>query len=282
VRVDVRATAVTLTDVITRQGYFIAADQARFPMLLGWEAAGTVDTLGPGVDDLAASEEVLVFTPQALNQLGTYAEQIVVPAEGLARRPTGLDPVPGSTLPLSGLTAAQAVEATGCGAGSSLLIIGALGAVGLLATQLARHAGIEVLASVRAEQANEARELGVKHAIDRDGDICAQVRDIRAEGVDAVISTVGAGVWSAALEAIRDGGRLVHIVPGDAPPPQRGIAVTMVYVQPDRALLERLAGMAADGTLDTRVRQVLPLEEAGRAHELVAGGAVGGRIVLTP
>lgn len=281
-RVNVRATAVTLTDVTTRQGSFIAADQARFPMLLGWEAAGVVDALGPGVDDVAVGDEVLVFTPQALNQLGTYAEQIVVPAEGIAHPPAGLDPVSASTLPLSGLTAAQAVELTGCGAGSSLLVIGALGAVGLLATQLARHAGVEVLASVRAEQAVEARQLGVNHAIDRDGDLSAQARDVRPGGVDAVLSTVGAAVWPAALEAIRDGGRLVHIVPGDVPPPQRRIAVTMAYVHPDRALLERLAGMAADGTLDTRVRHVLPLECAGQAHELVAGGAVGGRVVLTP
>lgn len=281
VRVRVEAAAVTSTDVATRMGWAITPDQARFPMLLGWEAAGLIDAAGPGAEEWQEGDPVVAFTPQMITQQGTYAELIIANVEGLARRPPDLDPVAASTIPLSGLTAVQALDAAGATEGTSLLVVGAIGAVGSLLAQLARERGVEVVASVGVADTDEAKRLGAAHTVDRAGDVAGAVRAVFPDGVDAAISLAPATAWPGALGAVRNAGRFITAV-GGQPEPERGIEPAMIYVHPDPAALSLLVEQLASGAVDPRVESVLPLAEAADAHRLFESRKVRGRIVLVP
>lgn len=278
VRLRVAAAAVNPVDLGTREGRTIAAETARFPMILGWDAAGTVEAVGDGEQRWRVGEAVLAMSPQPATQVGTYAERVVLDAGLLAPLPAGLDVEVAATLPLAGLTARQALDALDLTAGQRLLVNGPVGAIGRLVLQLAAKAGVEVVAVVRADDVERAIDLGAAETVDRDN-VVAQV--------DAALDVVGGKAAHAAFAAVRDGGRYVTVVPewwrpGGPFDPDRGITPRLVQVQPDAQQLERLAADAASGTLRSRVEAVYALGDAGQAHHRQAAGALRGKLVIRP
>jgi NADPH:quinone reductase-like Zn-dependent oxidoreductase len=180
-------------------------------------------------------------------------------------------------LPVSGLTALQALEVLGLGRGQRLLVTNGGGVTGSLAIQLAAAMGVEVTTTASGAAAERLRGLGAAEIIDyHDPNWPGQARG----GFDGAL-TAAIGTVEAALPLVRDGGRLCSLT-SDAPAGERGIASTDFYVRPDAAQLAQLATQVSQGTLQIAL-EVHPLQEGPTAFFRVAAGQSSGRkLVLIP
>jgi NADPH:quinone reductase-like Zn-dependent oxidoreductase len=252
------------------------------PFTVGWDVAGVVDGLGVGVTRFAPGDRVFGM-PRFPREAAAYAEYVTSPSRQLARIPTGLSDVEAAALPLAGLTAWQAlVETAEVESGTRVLVLAAAGGVGHLAVQIAKARGGYVIGTARAEKHPFVASLGVDEAVDyTSGPLAERVHD-----VDVVFDLVGPEAAGEALPTLRDGGLLVTAASGAGLGPLRDAAagrvrVVGILVEPDRAGLESLAALVADGVLRPHVAGTFPLADAARAHEQSETGRTQGKLVLT-
>jgi NADPH:quinone reductase-like Zn-dependent oxidoreductase len=277
VKIRVRAAGVNPTDWKLREGRLEPRFPHVFPVVPGWDAAGIVEDVGAGVVEVAPGDEVFAYCRKHFVGEGAYAEFVTVPVTSVARKPERLSFEEAAGIPLVGLTAYQALFfSAGLTAGERVLVQAAAGGVGTMAVQLAADAGAEVIGV--ASDANRERviELGAYEVVDRSSFLPAAVRELVPEGVDVAFDLYGDETLG---DAVRDGGRLVSIA---APPSyrERGVVPSYVFVRPSGEELEELASLADDGRLLVDLQEVLPLEEAARAHELSESGHTRGKLVL--
>jgi NADPH:quinone reductase len=276
----VHAVALNPVDLLTRRGapHLWPPERQRFPLVIGWDAAGEVEAVGPGVAEWAPGDRVIAMSYQPKTYRGTYTEHVVLDVEDLGPWPEGASPGAAAALPLRGLTALQAMAALEPRPGERVLVNGPLGGVGSLAVGLAAAAGAEVVGAARPGDADRARAYGVAQVVDR------EALDV-GRPVDAVFDVVGGPAAVAAFGALRDGGRYVSAVPLAQHPggPEAGgrrIAVHHLLVARDPVGLRTLAAAYARGDLRVDVAHELPLARAADAHRLAEAGGVRGRIVL--
>lgn len=268
VRIRVRAAGVNPVDGAVRAGVFGGAGQR---LGLGWDVAGEIDAVGAGVDGWTEGRRVVGLHYGTVKPLGTHAEYAVLDASAVAAAPGSVDDTAAAALPLSGLTAARAVDLLGLAPGDSVLITGAAGLVGGLAVQLAARAGLVVTALAGAGDEEFVRSLGATGFVPRGS--------APAGPVDGVLDT--AVIGAEALGFVRDGGAYVGLIPGAAPAAERGIRVAEQEVAADGELLARLSALVDAGALTLRVAAEFPLAEAAKAHEALAVPGTRGRVVLT-
>lgn len=248
-------------------------------MIIGWDAAGIIGAVGDGVTEWSVGDAVMCFSAFLATQVGTYAEQIVLDCDDVAKRPEGWSAVEAATLPSSGLTALQALDAVEVTEGDHLVVVGAAGMVGGLVTEIAVARGAQVIAVVSASDTALARRLGAAEVVERDSDVARRVRELASGGADvAICAARGAG--QVAMDAVRDGGRFSTIADMPPPPGTRQIKPVLVLVHSDGAQLRELSRLAGAGTMSPRVSRTLPLDQADKAHELVLAGGLGGKVVL--
>jgi NADPH2:quinone reductase len=272
VRIAVAAAAVNPVDIATRAGYLDHVVKGRLPIGVGWDLAGTVDAIGPGVAEFAVGDAVIALIDRVVGETGAYATHAVVPATAVARAPAGVDPVAAATLPLNALTAEQALDLLGLSAGQTLLVTGAAGALGEYAVTLGARRGLHIIGLAR-----ESDEAGVRAAGAADFVTNADQLTVAVDGaLDA------AGLVKDALAAVREGGAFIAVNDPSEPAAERGIAVQTVHVHHDGARLAQLAADVEAGLLNLRVAGTLPLAKAAEAHERVAAGGIRGRFVLVP
>ncbi|MFK0007486.1 NADP-dependent oxidoreductase [Paenarthrobacter sp. NPDC090520] len=282
VRVRIHAAAVSPTDLILRNGEHAATVSAldlRPPFIPGMDLAGVVDALGPGLDGrLKVGDPVVgIVLPFPA---GAYADKIVLPAESVVAAPAGADFVAASTLLMNAATARIALDHMGLVAGQTLAITGASGALGVYAIQLAKAAGITVIADASTDDGDSLRSFGADHLIPRRGDFVGDVLSIVPDGVDGVLDA--AVLNGATFGAIRDHGHLAVVRAWDGAG-ERGIQVHRVYVGSvlkETALLQELVQQTEEGILTLRVADVFAPEDAWIAHEQLESGRVRGRFVI--
>jgi NADPH:quinone reductase-like Zn-dependent oxidoreductase len=278
VRVD--AAAVGPWDPQTTLGYFAAqGGMATFPQILGWDLSGTVVEIGPGVTEWSLGDPVMGYSAQPWTGVGVFAEEVSMSTALLTARPVDLDINIAATLPVVMLTADLALQETGLAAGSTLLVLGAAGAVGSLVTQMAVQAGIRVVGSGSAGDLARIEALGAEVAVDRSADVAA--RTVATIGpADAIIDLAGEAARPSAMGALRPGGRFVTTIHGPLP---EGLTVPprMLRVQPNPDRLGQLARLVAEGTLQVATGEVLALGDARQAYQL-ATSAGAAKIVLKP
>ncbi len=281
VTVRVHAVALAKWDVTTTEGVFVAmGGMTTFPQVLGWDFAGVISSAGSSVAGWEPGDRVLGFSPQPWTGIGVIAE---LPPSMIAALPAELDFIAGATLPVTCLTAQQIVDAGGLRDGTAALVIGDAGAVGGVVVQLGRDRGARMIASAGSADFGRVRDLGAADAVDRAGDVAAQVKDLVPEGADVTIDLVGPAVWQSALAATRTGGRLITTSgPGSLADVERGITALPVKVQPDAASLTSLAERYANRslTMTTTVAGVFPLPRARQALEAVSRGKGREKYVL--
>ena len=280
VRIHVRAAAVNPVDIATRAGWL--ADRGLAPangqIGIGWDLAGVIDAIGPGVDRFRAGDPVIAMRDLLSAPVGAQAEYVVLDTEAVAPAPRTVTPVEAATVPLNGLTAAQALDLLALREGQWLLVTGAAGALGGFALELAALRGLRTVGIASPGDESLVRELGADAFVPRSENIGASVRRLVPGGVDGALDAAVTGI--SALDGVRDGGSFVAVAAGAAPTPLRGTRVHNVWIRTDAPRLAELAALVDARRLTPRVAAVQPLDTVAAAHERLSAGGVRGRIVL--
>jgi len=253
--IQVHASGFVPTELAWPSTWTDRLDRNRTPSIPGHELAGVVTALGYGTRGLSVGQRVFGLTDWYRD--GTLAEYVAVEARNLAPLPGDVDFTVGASLPISGLTAWQGLFEHGrLRAGQSVLVHGAAGAVGSMATQLAREFGAYVIGTGRAADRQTALGFGAQEFVDLGND---PLED--AGGVDLVFDVIGGGTQERSAGLVRAGGTLVSVVGPPGARPAHGLAVDFV-VESDRAQLGEIVQRVRDGRLRTNIGNVATLDDA--------------------
>ena len=275
--IKVHATAITPTEFTWNSTFTTPDGKDRLPVVPGFEVSGTVEEVAPDVSDLSAGDAVhglLNFWRD-----GAAAEYVTARAADLAPKPTSLDHVHAAAVPLSGLTAWQALfDHANLSAGDRVLIHGAAGGVGTWAVQFAHSRRAHVIGTASPTKHAFLRELGADEVLD----YTAVRFEDKVRDVDVVLDTVGGETLDRSWGILRKGGALVTIV-GDAPEDKAtkyGVRAVSFLVQPNRTQLNQIAQLIDGGTVRPIVEAVYPLSLAREAYERGLLGHNRGKLVL--
>ncbi len=280
VLVRVRAVGINPVDQKTRQsGGLLGRRGVEPPVILGWDVAGTVEAVGPGVTDLQVGEDVFGM-PRFPDVAGAYAEYLVAPAEQLAPMPANLDHVQAAALPLVGLTALQAFAKADLAAGQLVLIHAAAGGVGSVAVQIAKARGARVAGTASTANIPLLTELGVDIPVDYS---TTRFEDVLSD-VDVVLDPLGGEVRERSWGVMRPGGILVSIVgpPKEGEAEAHGVRAAAMLVRADGRGTRDLGAMAEAGAVIPVVGRTMSLSPASvaAAHEAMESRHGRGKIVL--
>lgn len=274
------------------------------PRVLGWDASGVVQAVGPDVTLFKVGDEV--YYAGDITRPGSNAEFQLVDERIVGHKPRSLSFAEAAALPLTTITAYESffdrlgIDRDGAGAGQSILIIGASGGVGSIGIQLAKRAGLKVIATAsRPETIAWVQELGADHVVNHHRPLVEQVRALGLRHVDHIAIFNDMRHWAAAFELIRPQGGIVSIDDTDQPMPMAGMKTKAaslhwefmfaraMHQTPDmieqHRLLNHVAREIDAGHLRTTVREVLkPINAANmrRAHALLESHQARGKIVL--
>jgi NADPH:quinone reductase len=252
------------------------------------DGAGTVEAVGAGVDPSQVGRRVWLHNGQWGRAHGTAAELIALPAWQATELPEGVSLETGASIGIPLMTAFHAVDALGALLGRTVVVFGAVGAVGTYVTQLAARAGARVIAVVSSEEkAARAKTLGAHATVDyRREDVGERVRALTGgEGADALIDVDAAANAGHYAKVLRFGGQAVIYGSGAATVgvPFRPMIMSfvrlyffIVYALPTaerRRTLDGIAALLAANALQHPEVSVFPLEDIVRAHEQVEAGS---------
>ncbi|WP_269812576.1 type I polyketide synthase [Streptomyces atratus] len=295
VELCVRAAGLNFRDVLTAMGLLPGEQDIRYR--IGFECAGVVTEVGPGVEHLSVGDPVLAVHLEG----GAFASFVTVPATVVAPIPAGLDPVSAAGVPTAFLTAWYALRHVGrLRAGERVLIHSASGGTGLAAVAVAKLLGAEVLATAGNEEKRRyLRGSGISRVMDsRSLDFAEQTRNAtHGLGVDVVLNSLSGAAVRAGLETLRPFGRFVELgvrdILADAPvglaPFRHNITLSTVDLielqrsRPDMftTVLREVVTEFAEGRLKPLLCTTYPLAEATDAFRLMAGAGHIGKLVLT-
>ena len=268
VLIRVQAAAVNPIDWKCRRGLV----QRELPAVLGEDVSGTVAV--SRADGFAPGDRVFGVTTS-----GGYAEYATASALAITLKPEALSHEQAAALPVSGLTAWQALFDRGrLELGQTVLVAGAAGGVGHLAVQFAKHAGACVIGTGSAPSRAFVLSLGADEFIDYTH---VEVADA-VTGVDVAVDTVGGATTASLLPALREGGTLVTIAyPPEAPPPEHRLWVKPLIMRPNVEQLVRISELVVSGAVRVEVAHSLGLADVQQAHALSESGHARGKIVFT-
>jgi NADPH2:quinone reductase len=302
-RIRHTAIAVNFSDINLRRGGFYTAEPAPMPLILGNEAAGVVESVGPGAAHVKPGDRVAYAGVGAsfFQHTGAYAEARNVPADRLVRLPDAISSEQAAAMMVKGLTASLVLKRVfRPKPGDAVLIHAAASGVGLILAQWAKHLGATVIGTVGSrDKAEIAAAHGCDHTIlYRDTDFVAATRRIVPKGVAAVLDGVGKDTFTASLDCIRPFGIIVnygnasgHVQPLDILDLSRKGALSVsrpgfhhhVETPEDlRAAAAELFGLVAEGILRIAIARTYPLRDAAQAHRDVESRRLAGSVVLVP
>lgn len=286
VTIAVKAAAVNRWDAKQAAGA-AGTDPAKLPMRLGSEAAGVVTAVGPDAVSLEGEPLIVGDEVYGTRFRGAQASELTVDAGHLLRKPPAVSFASASGLLANGATAVHALETVGLSSGETVLVHGASGGVGWLASQLARLRGARVIGTASERSHDELRTLGVEPVVYGEG-LADRVRELAPDGVDAAIDAVGTDeALEVSLLLVADPARIVTMVNYAAVLGAGGKAIGAgpgadPGVEIRSAARLTLAKLLADGAIGVDVARTYPLAEARAAYEYLVTGHAGGKVVLEP
>jgi NADPH:quinone reductase-like Zn-dependent oxidoreductase len=271
VRVRVTATTFNGVDGNIRAGFMQGPMPLTLPHIPGLDVAGTVDALG---------DDVVGFLPFVID--GASAQFVVAPADGLAAAPTTIPLADAAALPLVGLTAWQALfEHAGLTAGQRILIVGAGGAVGGYAVQLAKAAGAYVIATGSPRSRTHLTKHGADEVVDH---TTAEIATAISQPVDVLLNLapISSEEFSALAGLVRDGGVVVSTTVWMPAPTddERGVRGIDLFVRSDVDQLSELVARVDRGELTVDVAERVELRDLPSVHTRAAAGALAGKVVV--
>ena len=297
VRVRHGACGINFIDTYYRSGLY----KTQLPVVLGVEAAGTVEAVGAGVTHLAVGDRV----GYSANQPGSYAEARVLDATPVFALPDAIDVPTAAAMMLKGLTVCYLLRRTqpqgGLAPGDAIVWHAAAGGVGLIACQWAKAMGLVVIATAGSDEKCElARQHGATHAINyRSEDVVARVRELTSgRGVKVVYDSVGKDTWERSLDCLAPFGLMVTFGNASGPAPafspltlsQKGSLYvtrpTLATHLAQRAIGEQMAAelfeMVTSGKVKIEISGRYRLEDAAQAHRDLESRKTTGSLILTP
>lgn len=278
VRIRVAASAYNAADGGMRGGFLPIP--VVLPHVPGYDVSGTVDALGDGVEGLAVGDAVVGFLP--MERDGGAAEYVIAPADALVAAPTTIPLPDAAALPSVALTAWQALFDDGrLEAGQRVLIVGAGGVVGKYSIQLAKRAGVTVVATASPRSADAVRAAGADQVVDH---TTTDPLDALDGQVDVLLNLapIEPEQFAADVAAVRDGGTVVSTTAFMATPDDasRGVRAATVFVLPNRERLAELVRLVDAGDLLVEVTRRIPLAELPALHAEGAAGRIAGKVVV--
>ena len=274
--VKVEAAGVGPWDALIRRGK--SALPQTLPLTLGSDFSGVIDSVGPGVERFQVGDEVFGVTAEDFT--GACAEYARAKSSMIAPKPRTLNYGHAASVPVVSVTALQMVfDFAQLSAGQSVLIHGGAGNVGAYAVQFAKQAGAMVITTAAAGDASYIRSLGGLGVID----YRASRFEEKVKEVDAVIDTVGGEILERSFGVVKRGGIIISssAVPSQEKAQQHGLRALFFLVQVTADRLQKIAELIDTGRLKTEVGEVLWLDEARRAHEMLEGAPHRrGKIIL--
>ena len=291
--VAVEAAGVNFIDIYHRTGLYPSG----LPFTPGMEAAGVVEAVGAGVEEVEVGDRVVYAMEQ-----GSYAEGAVVPAWKLVKLPDGLDAKAGAAAMLQGMTAHYLTHSTyPLARGETALVHAAAGGVGLLLVQMAKMLGATVIGTVSTEEkARLARQAGADEVIlYTEVDFAEETRRLTdGRGAHVVYDSVGRSTFEKSLDILRPRGLLALYGQSSGPVPpfdpsvlaQKGSLFltrpSLAAYAADRGELLRRAGdvlgWIGAGELNLRIERTYTLDEAADAHRALEGRLTTGKVLLIP
>lgn len=275
--VRVYATGITPAELSWDETYRNPDSSDRLPSVPGHEVCGVVAALAPQATEVNPGEAVYGLCDFPRD--GAAAEYVSVRAANLAPKPGSLSPTETAAVPLSALTAWQALfHHGGLTEGARVLIHGGAGGVGSFAVQLARWRGAHVIATASAHNAAFLRELGAQEVID----YTVERFDEKLHDVDLVLDTIGGETQERSWKLLRRGGLLIALTApiSAAKPAEYGVGGVFFIVEPSRNDLVEITRLIDSSILKPIVAEVLPLTKAREAFEHGLQGHTRGKIVL--
>jgi NADPH2:quinone reductase len=291
--VDVAAAGVNFMDIYVREGRPPYGQEP--PHAIGSEGAGRVTAVGDGVTEVAVGDTVAW-----VGVMGSYAEQVTVPASRAVPVPDGVDPVLAAAVMLQGITAHYLCHSTYPVAEGDLVVLhAAAGGVGLLLTQMVvQRGGVVVATTSGGEKDDLARKAGAQHVVGYDSFVDTVLEVSDGDGAAVVYDGVGASTFDDSLRSLRRRGTMVLYGGASGPVPPFEVQRLMTggslfltrptmgdYMVTREELLSRtddLFRRIAAGTLDVRIGDSYPLAHAAKAQEDLAARRTTGKLVLKP
>ncbi|MBS0647848.1 MAG: NADP-dependent oxidoreductase [Verrucomicrobia bacterium] len=279
VLIKVAYAGVNPVDGKIKAGYLTGAIPHEFPLILGWDAAGTVAEVGKNVKNFKVGDEVFAYVRKPILQWGAYAEYVAFDAQNVAKKPRGISFAQAAALPLVSLTAWQSLfDAAHLKKGETVLIHAASGGVGSMAVQFAKNAGAQVITTASRKKHDYVKKLGADLLIDYQKEDFA---DRLPRSVDVVFDTVGGETFQKSLACLKKGGRIVSILQRDlTEAEQKGIEAHYVFVSPSGPELHTIAQLIEQKKVVPPHIEEMDLREAGAALNKLQAGQVLGKIVL--
>ncbi|MFF1374808.1 NADP-dependent oxidoreductase [Streptomyces sp. NPDC058308] len=242
------------------------------PEVLGSEVAGTVERVGAGVEGFVPGDPVF-GNPVT----GGYAEFTLIPAGIAAHKPGPLSFADAAVLPVAAATAYDGLRQLDLPAGSTLLVTGAGGGVGVAATQIARHFGLRVVGTASTGKKEFVESLGAVH-VPPGPRLAERIREAAPDHrVDAVFDLVGGADLAGLAELLTDRGKLITAAAKETVAELGGAPVARARTA---AVLDEVALLAVAGVLRPHVTATYPLDRADEALRAVEGGHARGKVVI--
>jgi NADPH:quinone reductase-like Zn-dependent oxidoreductase len=298
VRLRVHATGLNRAELLYMAGHYF--EQPKLPSRIGYEAAGVVEAVGPGVDKSLVGKKVATVPGYSMNDYGVLGEEAVVPSRSLGEYPEKLSPAEGAAIWMQYLTAWGALVHLGKAAkGDFVLLPGASSSVGLAAIQIVKDAGATAIAATRtSKKKKELLELGADDVIVTDEeDMPARVKEITdGKGARIIFDPVAGPFVEKLAEAAAPGGVIYEYggLSGQPTPfPTRasmtkGISMRGYSLMEFRTVPAVIEGAKkyvydrlADGRFQLKIAKTFPLAQAREAYEYLASNEQVGKVVIT-
>ena len=297
VLIDVHAASINPVDCKIRAGGLRGPVRLALPWTTGLDVSGVVAAVGDRVSGFAIGDEV--YASPNVSRPGTCAEQVVVTASEVARKPANTSHVEAATLPLVGLTAWACLQPH-VQPGHRVLILAGSGGVGSFAIQLAKHLGAEVHTTCSPRNHQLVRDLGADAVIDYRTQRFEDVHD----DLDLVLDALGGDERDAAIRACRRGGVVPCIVSGMPGFTQAygpylamlavvasttrffvkswaaGVKPSMVLRAADGGQLAQITALVEAGTIRPVVDRVFDLADVADAHRYLETGRARGKVAI--
>jgi NADPH2:quinone reductase len=284
VLIEVCYAAVNPVDWKIREGHLKGLIPHEFPIILGWDASGTIADVGKNVSGFHKGDEIFAYCRKPIVKWGTYAEFVSFDAANIALKPKNISFAQAAAIPLAGLTAWQALfDFAHLKAGESILIHAGAGGVGGLAIEFARQAGAKIYTTASQENHGYVKKLGAHVPIDyRRDNFVAKIRSLEPQGIDIVLDCVGKQTLQDSFQVLKPNGRIVSIVEQV----DQGLAKKynvhggFVFVKPNGKQLSQIADLIAEGKVVPPNIEEMPFTSAASAHEKIRQGHTRGKYVL--